>query len=789
MGKKEGKTVSLDEQTPGYLLGAIFLVSFSLIAFEIALSRLLSVLLSYHYVFVVLSLALLGLGMGGMFVHFFRPQIKIRKRSMVLWGFLYSLAVPFSILLIIQVGYIDHPQINLLISGVLLFIPFFFAGGLLAEVYRRFSSMSGRIYGVDLIGAAVGSCCAILLLDLFGGIRTHFILGVLTSIAALLFVVGEMKRNKILILSMMSLMVLSLMFGINLFSGKLLAISVGENPTKEIHDAFFTFKGKILETRWSAFGRTDLVEYSQIPEHMDIYVDGTAGSPMYRFNGNINDPGSAVDRLKDEFSGYFPFQHLQEEEKDHALVIGPGGGRDVLLALMGGIRKITAVEINKDQVELVRKYSTFNGGIYTGLFNVKIIVDEGRNFLKHQSEKYDVIMLSLPVTNTSRSLEGYALTENFLFTVESIDDYLDHLTDEGRLVVVGHNDAEILRLLSISLVALNERGFPQVEAMKQIYVVGSEDYPLFVMKKTPFEPEEMLKAYASMVQLGYEQRSSYFPHMRQEGMLNPALVALASGRIGLAGFMKMVSERGYDISPVSDNSPFFYKFERGTPGSVSLVFWFSILLSVWMIWFPFLFKRRRSDLEPFRYLIKPLFLFLLLGMGFMVIEISLIQKFGLFLGHPVLSLAVLLFSLLGGAGLGSLWSGRLLSDKIRKSLSRTSILIAFIAIGYAFLLPLLFNKLLGLDLPIRILISILSMVPLSFFMGFPFPLGIRMLKDKGMENNIPWMWGINGVGSVFGSALTLVVAISLGFTEALLIGAACYFIIFFIFFMNHERKG
>ena len=781
MGKKKGNVASLDVQTPRTLLGAIFLVSLSLIGFEIALSRLLSVLLSYHYVFVVLSLSLLGLGMGGMFVHFFRPRIRIETRGFVPWGFLYSLAIPFSVLWIIQAASIDHPQINLLITGVLLFVPFFFAGGLLAEVYRKFSSVSGRIYGVDLIGAAAGSLGAILLLNLFGGIRTHFILGVVAFVGALLLAAGEMKKNRIWILSILGPMVLSLLFGINLFDVKLMTIPVGENPTKEIHDAFFTFKGKIVETEWTAFGRTDLVEYPGIPDHMDIYVDGTAGSPMYRFSGNINAPGPAVNRLKDEFSGYFPFLHLQEEEKDHALIIGPGGGRDILLALMGGIRKITAVEINKDQVEFVRKHSTFNGGIYTGLSNVKIIIEEGRNFLKRQSEKYDIIMLSLPVTNTSRSVEGYALTENFLFTVDSIHDYLDHLTDEGRLVVVGHNDAEILRLLSISLAALNQNGVNLVAGMEKIYLLGSEEYPLLVMKKTPFEKEEILKAYASMVQLGYEQQSSYFPSMRQEGILNPALLALAGGRIGLTEFIQMVWERGYDIRPVSDNSPFFYKFERGMPGSVSLVFWSSVLLSVLMICIPFLFVRKRSDLEPSRYLIKPLLLFLLLGIGFMVIEISLIQKFGLFLGHPVWSLTVLLLSLLTGAGLGSFWSSRLPQDKIEKGLKWTSFLIGSFVIIYTFLLPLLFDILLGMDFSIRTLASVLVLTPLGFWMGFPFPLGIRLLKERNMEFQIPWMWGVNGVSSVFGSVSTIVVAIAFGFTEALLLSACCYFIIFFIF--------
>ncbi|MGQ9647215.1 MAG: hypothetical protein ACUVWO_11850 [Thermodesulfobacteriota bacterium] len=773
-----------------FLLSAIFLTSFSLIAFEITLSRLLSVLLSHHYVFLVLSIALLGLGLGGMFIHLFRRQIPKKENRFGILAFLasaYSLSIPFSVISMIQAEHIDYIQTSIVFHSLLLFIPFFLSGILLAEVYRMFPDMSGRIYGVDLVGAAAGSLGAILFLNLHGGVSTNFILGLTASLGAVFFSMAG-PRQRSLLISTMGLVILSALVGINWMGLYLPDIPIGKNPVKEIHDALSSFNGKIIETKWSAFGRTDLVAFSSYPDHMDIYIDGTAGSPMFRFSGDIKAPGSAIHRLKNEFSGYFPFLHLREEEKDHALIIGPGGGRDILLALMGGIRKITAVEINKDQVNLANKYSAFNGGIYTDFSNVKIIVDEGRNFLKRQDEQYDIIMLSLPVTNTSRSLEGYALTENFLFTVESIQDYLDHLTDEGQLIVVGHNDAEILRLLSISLSALRQHGINPVVAMKQIYLLGSEEYPLLVMRKRPFEPEEILKAYASMVQLGYEQRSSYFPYIGQEGMLNPALVALATGRIGLAEFIGMVSERGYDIRPVTDNSPFFYKFERGVPIPVSLILWFSVLLSILMIGIPFLLKKKNQDLDLFRYLITPLLLFLLLGIGFVVIEISLIQKFGLFLGHPVLSLAVLLFSLLGGAGLGSLWSSRLLSDKIRKGLSRTSILVALIATGYAFFLPFLFNKLLGLNLPIRILISILSLVPLGFFMGFPFPLGIRMLKNKGIENNIPWMWGVNGVGSVFGSALTLIVSINLGFTEALLTGAGCYFIIFLMVIIN-ERKG
>jgi hypothetical protein len=354
------------------------------------------------------------------------------------------------------------------------------------------------------------------------------------------------------------------------------------------------------------------------------------------------------------------------------------------------------------------------------------------------------------------------------------------LTDEGRLIVVGHNDAEILRLLSISLVALNEKGISPVEAMKRIYILGSDDYPVFVMKKAPFEQKEMVELLNSMIQRGVEKGSSYFPYIRQEEGLNPALVALGLGVLGLHDLIRMVEEKGFDISAVTDDRPFFYKIEKGIPKAIWLVFWPSAAICLLTLFFPFIKKDKPKAAETHD-LMKLVVLFLLIGIGFMLIEISFIQRFGLFLGQPVLSLSVLLFSLLTGAGLGSFWSGRIVSDKIKKGIGVASLFVGAITITYTFLLPGTLNQLLGLDLSVRIAATLLLLIPIGFFMGFPFPLGIRYLKEMAMESEIPWMWGVNGVSSVFGSVLTIVVAISIGFTGALLLSACCYFIIFFIF--------
>jgi hypothetical protein len=223
---------------------------------------------------------------------------------------------------------------------------------------------------------------------------------------------------------------------------------------------------------------------------------------------------------------------------------------------------------------------------------------------------------------------------------------------------------------------------------------------------------------------------------------------------------------------------------------VSLIFWSSIILLFLTVWIPPLYRRkgpistkghseskRSYDEKQF----KTVVLFSMLGVGFMLIEISLIQRFGFFLGEPVLSLAVSLFSLLGGAGLGSLWSGRLPSDRLTKWIAMISLSIAGMVLIYIFLLPVILAQLLGLDLTIRLCITVCLLSPIAFLVGCPFPLGIRLLKERGLEKHIPWMWGINGLSSVVGSAMTIVVAMSFGFAEALLISAACYFIVFLIF--------
>jgi spermidine synthase len=217
------------------------------------------------------------------------------------------------------------------------------------------------------------------------------------------------------------------------------------------------------------------MRYKDNENEMLLFIDGAAGTAMHKFNGDRENPGEYIRRLMAGSSGFLPFLFLNEDERDDMLIIGPGGGTEVLFGLLADVKNITGVEVNKDLVDIVREYRDYNGGIYSDFENVDIVVDEGRSFLRDSDRKYDIIMSTLPVTKGSRSSEGYALTESYLFTVESIKDYLDHLTDEGRMIVVMHNWYETLRLAVTALAAFEEMGVENQDAMKHYIYAWEED--------------------------------------------------------------------------------------------------------------------------------------------------------------------------------------------------------------------------------------------------------------------------------------------------------------------------
>lgn len=788
----------MENRDRSLLLLGVFLISFGALAFEISLTRLLSTVLTYHYVFAIASLALLGQGLGALAIYYKRREKTTDHSylgSLGLYGAVGATGMILSVALIVAAaGGGTFSSFYFFAYWVAVIVPFACGGAALAEIFRLMPNLSGRLYGADLVGAALGCLAVVLVLNWVGAVTAVLIFAVAVALGGLfIYLAGGLgkERNSGRVITIALLV--AVLLAVAGVSGVFLAdIPVGANPDKEIHDSLYLYQGEIAETRWSAFGKTDLVRYRDLPHQMDIYLDGTAGTPMYKFSGNLSQPGQAVEELLDDFPGYFPFLFLKDGEKEKALIIGPGGGRDILMALAGGSSEITAVEVNPDLVNIVDEYNWFNGGLYEGLEEVEWVVAEGRSYILGRKDLYDLIMFSLPVTNTGRSREGLALTESFLFTTDAIGNYLDHLTEKGTLLVIAHNDAEILRLLSLVLKVFEQRGANTEKVMEQLYIIGADPYPVFVLRMYPFESTEIGPIYEEAVlKRRYNPMTSYFPHVREYGAANAMLMALGAGLVTPAEVIAMVKQAGYDISPVSDDNPFFYNLTVGVPISVNIVFWLSLAITAAAFFLPGLrvdhkqsaIKKRGNHKNPVAFSL----LFLFMGIGFMLVEISLIQRFILFLGQPVLSLALLLFSILLGTGCGSLTSSRVQEKMLSRVRAGIVLSIVLVLVIYNYFLPQLFASLLGESLIMRGSIAFILLFPLGFLMGFPFPLSLREMKYRRMEMHIPWMWGLNGVSSVLGSVMATVLAIQLGFTAALYSGMICYFFIFLISIVFQEQ--
>lgn len=762
------------------LFAGVFLLSLAILSFEILVSRITSVIFIHNYAFMVVSLAILGLGCGGIFV-FYRwrrgePDEPYREFSF--YSSLFATSVSLFIILITATDFFT----NRLLYFLVLFIPFFLAGVVLSLAFRSFAQESFKLYASDLLGAASGSLLSIWILNTFGGVNGALFVGVLGTLASFVFITGYYKKFISLKIPIFLSMLCFLLFFINTHTPFLGEVPIGKHRGKDMYNMLSEplFNPEVIETRWSAFGRTDLARYKTDDSAMTLFIDGAAGTAMYKFDGDLKNPGKDIESLKVTFSGFFPFLFLKEDEKDSMLVIGPGGGKEVLLGLLAGVRNIIGVEVNKDFVDIVKEYKDYNGGIYTDFKNVDIIISEGRSFLRDSDRKYDIIMLTLPITKSSRSFEGYALTENYLLTVESIKDYFDHLTENGRMIVVLHDTDEMLRFVVTALTALEKMGIKNQDAMKHIYTLGRGMNPLLVLKRTPFTPEEANSRHQGMHLLKFDYPpSSYLPHIEQKtimhehakgvyhklNMFNNAMVAILNGNIKLHDLITLMP---YDISPTRDDKPFFFKHGTGLTSDISSLLGFVILVNILVIGIPGIYKRVHKNM------VKPLALFMLLGAGFMMVEISFLQKLTLYLGSPTISLVVLLGSLLLGMGAGSFFGRRFYPNSNIDRLKVFSSAIFIGAIALFFIQPLILNNLLGNTTLIKGLVCSAFLIPLGFVMGVPFPTAISLLKETGAERTIAWMYGVNGTMSVLGSVAAIAISLTLGFSSALIAGALCY---------------
>jgi spermidine synthase len=772
-------------------LPSVFLISLSVLVFEVALTRVFSVMLTYHFVFAIVSAAMFGLGFGAFL--FGRLGRAVPDRALWLGALVFAVSLAASVTLILVLPVADSQSlagVRFWLYITLAVVPFSAAGFTVAGLFQRFPGRSSFLYGADLLGAAAGALAVVPAMNWFGAVNVVFLASAAAAGGAFFLGLPRLRRA----LPALALFVLlGALFVTLAVSGAALMVPIANDPSKELYGMLAdpANGAQIVESRWSSFGRTDLVSTPLAPYAMWLFVDGAAGSAMYNLDTVLGDPQVGM-QLTEHFEGAFPLPLIKPEEKKTALVLGPGGGRDVVVALLGGVKQITAVEVNPDVVKIVQEYKSFNGGIYSGLPGVTAVVGEGRNFVRTTDQRFDLIMLSIPITKSSRSLEGYALTENNLFTTQAFEDYLNHLSDNGRIIIVGHNDAEIYKLISLAVAAFGKQGIPDSEAMKHLYTVASTMMPALVIQKQALTIDEANAVYNKARKLGFDQGAFFVPWIPQAAdgqgrlALDQFLVNVSNGSVPMSSISTATT---LDLRPPTDDRPFFYNYSRGLPSPFGSFALLMALFAVSIIVLVALPRKRESRPKAFLGALRMsgrlktyVVLFSVLGIGYMLIEIALFQKLTLYISQPQMALTVLLFSLLLGSGVGSL-----LTIVASRKRPRAGVLLALgVAVGVATLASV-FPKAFGLGLDPRVA-SAMLILPLGALMGCPFPIAVQGLGRDGLGSHTSAMWGLNGVASVFGSALAMIVGISWGFSRALFLGAATYVVIALLFAMLTRAK-
>ena len=769
----------------------LFLISATVICFEIISTRISSVIFVNNYAFIILSLAILGLGMGGVFSYYRFSSSQISQVVRTIAQFIFITGIFLLVFIISVVGFsITNPFIYFL----LLFLPFFFAGVVYALIFKIFADVSFKLYASDLIGAAVGSGLALLIFNIFNAPNAVLFLSLIMFLsAAILFREYFKKKMAIGVYTLILLgMIILGCFGHKEFLGE---VPIGKFAEKDFHYVYpnlTPFDYKIVDSRWSLYGRSDLVEYRQQDMVKQLFIDGAAGSPMYRFNGNPQNPDALLLNLLVTQTTTIPFMFFQGYERDNMLIIGPGGGKEVLIGLLSGIGQITGVEVNPDFVDIVEDQSFFNGGLYTGFPNVRILVKEGRHFIKRTDQKYDLIVMALPSTEQLQNIDHLAASENYLLTVEAIQDYLKILTPEGSLIFTVHNRWELIRLIVTTLYALDNIGISNQEALNHFIIIAEDYAPTIVIKKNAYRTDDIGVINNVIEQLPPELPAvTYLPyHWNQinNTIENQLLRNIRDNRISLRQY---IEQDKYDISPVYDDSPYFYKISRGIQRDYLWLLIGVALFSIILITVPLTKIKKSVSENGMQALIFPLKIFILIGVGFMIIEVTLFQKLILYLGSPTISLSVLLSSLLVGMGIGSYFGKRIQPENPQKRLKIVSLAVVMIGIFTILFGPYLLNKLLIYSQVLRSIMCFVLLLPCGFFLGIPFPSALELLKQANLEKYIPWMYGVNGSMSVLGSVLAVILSMACGYTLTFYIGLSFYLVVFLttLYFYNTHQKA
>ncbi len=792
---------------------ALFLVSGCALAMELVLLRALSIAHWHHFGYLVISTALLGFGTGGILVTLFSEKLKM---NFLKWLFRcclgFGILVPVSFNLCQAVNFDelqliwDRRQIFYLLGYyLLLFLPFLAAGSFVALCFSGLSKYAHKLYFANMTGSGAGVLGAVILMNFMSPVE--IIMLIVLIVLATAIMLGFYFGKKRVILGFLCGFLLLFVFS----EGGVWPLEMKTSQHKALSYYKAVPEAKILETNYSPMGRVDFLTAPTARHFPGLGIGFTGQLPKQILMITDADAVSAVNHFEDmndlkcyDFTTSAVAYHLFEEPK--ICVLGAGGGSDICQGLYHNSDPIYAVELNNDIVESMKgRFSDFSSNIYER-DEVRVRIAEARNFIRVTDEKFDIINLSFLDSFSSAASGTYALNENHLYTVESFKEIFKKLKKEG-VVCISRNlkqpARDLLKLVNIIKASCEEMGIEEVE--KKLAVIRNWSTGSILCSLDNFDDnrkEDIRKfceeKYFDVVYLdGYPDELLNRFNVLDEPIYHEGVVKI------LEGDEAFIDDYIYDVRAATDDRPYFSNFfkweslpylmktlpdrwlrfsEWGYLIQVLLLVQ-SAIVSIIFIILPLFFKTNLKKLKS--YDVYVFLYFLMLGYGFMFLEMGYIQKMTLLSGHPVLGASISLLSFLFFSGVGAISADKFIKQREqpvnlpavneKKLVIISVILIAGIGLAELAVFEFFLNYLLEFSTNVRFVMGVIFICPLAFFMGVPFPTGLRAVNSKESDL-VPWAWGINGFASVTGAVLGSLLAISAGFSRITLAAIVLYLI-------------
>lgn len=771
--------------------------------FEVLLTRIFSVTMWYHFAFMAISIALFGLTVGAILVYLYPDRFPsdATYHHMAISSFLFSIAIVASFLFHINVP-ISGPGslvgvLTLLLTYLVVSIPFIFSGIGVTLALTRHGGQISRLYAADLAGAAAGSLLVIAVLEITDGPTAVFFVSFIASLAAFAFTLNT-DMDRIRQLSGLS----ALLIGLFTIGHTILV----HNQAALLRIAWVKgqYEAPPLYEKWNSFSRIRVEgdpSWFSVPEadgvnelhqgqysvrHLLLNIDADASTVLTAYDGNLE----PLTYLQSDVSNIAHF--LRDDAS--VLIVGSGGGRDILSALVFDQREIVAVELNQEIIDAVNQHF----GEFTGHLDldprVTFVNDEARSYLERVPSQYDILQLTMIDTWAATAAGAFVLSENSLYTREAWGIFLDRINQDGILSVTRwyHNErpAEIYRLASLSSMALLDRN---VERPKDHIVIvrntelkdvdGPDGVGTLLLGRRPFSNRELDLLERVSAEARFDITFS------PRGTSDPNLENILSGRDPY----QVAKAFPINIAPPTDDSPFFFQMLRlrdmydqslwslGRQNSnmravyiLGSLLMITFGLTIVFILLPLSLSIRKSDSKPRLKGISSFFVYFLgIGLGFILVEISMLHRFTIFLGHPAFSLSVVLFSLLLSTGVGSYLTRHVQPHETKRKGSIILGILLIVVLLFGIVTPSVIEFFRAAETPVRILVAVTILIPLGLTMGTAFPLGMKAASIRAQEFT-PWFWGLNGAATVCGSVLAVVLALAFGISFSYWTGVASY---------------